>query len=49
MSPGIVRLVEARLKRLQCDAVVKTFCEWINALLVKKKETEVAAREGGQP
>ncbi len=38
--------VEARdacLKHLQFDVVVKTFRDWINALLVKKKETEVAA------
>ncbi len=26
-----------RLKRLQFDVVIKTFCDWINALLVKKK------------
>ncbi len=25
----------ARLKRLQFDVVVKTCCDWINALLVK--------------
>ncbi len=37
---------EAHLKRLQFDVVVKTFCDWINALLVKKKETEVAAVSG---
>ncbi len=36
---------KAQLKRLQFDVVVKTFCD-INALLVKKKETEVAARVG---
>ncbi len=34
---------DVRLKRLQFDVVVKTFCDGINALLVKKKETEVAA------
>ncbi len=28
---------DVRLKRLQFDVVVKTFCDWINALLVKKK------------
>ncbi len=37
---------DARLKRLQFDVVIKTFCDWINAFLVKKKETEVAAMSG---
>ncbi len=36
----------ARLKRLRFDVIVKTFCDWINALLVKKKQTEVAVMSG---
>ncbi len=36
----------ARLKRLQFDVLVKTFCDWKNALLVKKKETELAVMSG---
>ncbi len=39
---------EVKLKRLQFDVLVKTFCDWVNALLVKKKETELAVM-GGQP
>ncbi len=35
-----------RLKRLQFDVVVKTCHDWINALLVKKKWTEVEAMSG---
>ncbi len=30
-----------RVWNVQFDVVVKTFCDWINAPLVKKKETEV--------
>ncbi len=37
---------DARLKRLQFDEVVKALCDWINTLLVKKKDTEVAAVSG---
>ncbi len=37
---------DARLKRLRIDVVVKTFCDWINALHVKKKETETAVMSG---
>ncbi len=41
-----VEACDARLKHLQFDVVVKTCHDWINALLVKKKETEVAAVSG---
>ncbi len=37
----------ARLKRLRIDVIVKTVCDWINALLVKKKQTETAVMSGG--
>ncbi len=42
--------VGARLKRLLFDVVVKTFCYWINALLVKKKiDWSCSFEWGGQP
>ncbi len=40
----------ARLKRLLFDVLVKTFCDWINALFVKKKRDRISSYEwGGQP
>ncbi len=41
-----VEALDARPKRLQFHVVVKTCHDWINALLLKKKETEVAAVSG---
>ncbi len=42
--------VRARLKCLPFDVVVKTFCNWINALLVKRKSDRNSSCEwGGQP
>ncbi len=40
---------DVRLKRLQFDVVIKTFCDWINVLIVKTKETEVADIAVGWP
>ncbi len=39
LAPGAEATLEARLKCLPFDVVIKTFCIWINAILFKKKET----------
>ncbi len=41
----LVRLTHAwstHLKRLWIDVIVNMFCDWVNALFVKKKQTEMA-------
>ncbi len=39
-----------RLKRLPFDVVIRTFCDWINALLVKRNSDRNSSCEcGGQP
>ncbi len=37
-----VKLWSAHLKRLWIDVIVNMFCDWVNALFVKKKQTEMA-------
>ncbi len=50
LAPAAEEKWSARLKRLPFDVIVKTFCNWINTLLVKRKTDRNSSCEwGGKP